>query len=181
MRDCQEYRHDSYEGAEMSRTARGKVMISVGAAVLLGIAVSAASASATIVYNPSSLKFAKQKVGKTSPIQQVNLGGGSCSEGFMNGVFVHNCTPDVSDIAVSGNFVITSNTCPANLIPPGALGGPVVSCSIGVAFKPTGLGPRNGFLRLQSSPSIVGIPLSGPGCKKKKGKKKLVCKTGRKK
>jgi len=52
-----------------------------------------------------------------------------------------------------------------------------LSCHVSVAFAPTGPGPKQGFLRVASSPSIVGAPLSGTGCanvkvRVKKGRKK---------
>ena len=47
---------------------------------------------------------------------------------------------------------------------------------------PTAVGAQAGFLRVQSTPSVMGVPLSGTGCKvrRKNGKRKKVCKKAKK-
>jgi hypothetical protein len=138
---------------------KGAAIAALGAAVTLALAANAGAA----IYNPSSLTFANQNVGTTSAAQQVNVGGGACGPDIFvpPNIIPGPCTKEATDIAVSGPFVITSNTCPAELSSPGAT---AISCAVGVAYKPTAAGPQSGFLRLTSSPSIVGVPLSGVGC-----------------
>jgi hypothetical protein len=167
----------------------------MAAATASCLALGAGSASA-IVYSPSSLTFGAQTNGTVSPPQEVRVGGGSCGPDFFDGMNIvpGPCFPEASDIAVSGQFVITGNTCPASLSSPTATS--ILSCSVFVAFAPTSVGTQDGFLRLGSSPSIVGVPLSGNGCvrkpkgglrchaltkkkkKKKKGKKHAAAATG---
>ena len=106
------------------------------------------------------------------------MGGGYCGPDFSDGMNIvpGPCFPEPTDIAVSGQFVITASTCPSSLNSP--LTTSVLSCSVHVAFSPASRGPQSGFLRLVSSPSIVGVPLAGQGCKQvkgKNGKKKRSC------
>ena len=153
---------------------KGVLLIAVTGA-LLGLMTGSAGA---VIYSPSSLTFANQNAGTTSAPQEVRVGGGYCGPDYMVGMTIYPgpCYPEPSDIAVSGDFVITGNTCPASLNSP--LTTSTFSCSVFVAFAPSGPGPKQGFLRVSSSPSIVGAPLSGTGCaniKTPKGKTKLIC------
>jgi hypothetical protein len=164
-------------------TSRLRITVATGCLSALTLLAFTESASA-IIYKPSSLSFGKQKVKTASAIQQVDAGGGMCGPDYLNPegyITPGPCTTEAADIAVSGPFIITSNTCPAQLASPNATASQF-SCSIGVAFKPNATGPGKGFLRLTSSPTLVGLPLSGTGCKKQKvkGKKKLVCKKAKK-
>ncbi len=158
----------------MSRIRIGIAALTVSALAALVMAPAGVAATA----NPTNLSFGPQKVGKQSAVQQVVITGATCPDlqGPMGTIIPGSC-PTPLDVAVSGDFTIVSNTCP--LILPGELA--AHQCTIGVAFKPTAPGPRKGFLRFQSIPSVLGVPLSGPGCKKVKGKKKLVCKAQKKK
>jgi hypothetical protein len=144
-----------------------------GSLAVIGLLLMAGSASA-IIYSPSSLTFDKQKLGTSSPPQVVTVGGGYCGPDHPDGmgnIVPGPCFTEPTDVAVSGTFVITANTCPAQLSSP--LTTSIFSCSVSVAFAPTALGASNGFLRLASNPSIVGVPLSGTGCvKTKRGKLK---------
>jgi hypothetical protein len=74
-----------------------------------------------------------------------------------------------ADIAISGQFVISSMTCPQT----GFVGENGASCAINVRFKPQSKGKKKGFLRISSNP-FGGVPLAGKGCKKENGK--LDCK-----
>ncbi len=93
-----------------------------------------------------SLKFAGRTVGTTSlpkPERVTNTGS---------------ATLNISSIAVTGDFAISSNTCGATL----AVG---AHCIVKVTFTPTGTGIRTGSLTFTddaaNSPQIV--PLSGKG------------------
>ena len=147
--------------------------------LLLGLIVAAwlalmTGAAGAVIYTPSSVTFADQVKGTQSAPQQVQVGGGFCGPDFFNGMFIvpGPCFPETSDIAVSGDFVITENTCPGAYFTDGPTSR--LSCHVNVAFLPSTNGLRQGFLRLASSPSIVGVPLSGTGLvcfKNRKGKR----------
>jgi len=162
----------------MKRTRFRWLAVVTTAALASGVLAASASAAAKV--SPSSLSFAGVKVGTQSATQQVTVTGSQCPDlpGPMGSIMPGNC-PEPLDIAVSGDFVIVTNTCPNAL--PGDLA--AHTCTITVSSKPTALGPRSGFLRVQSIPAVSGVPLSGKGCKKQKtksGKKKLVCKKKKK-
>ena len=99
-----------------------------------------------VTLSQASLKFAGRAVGTTSlpkPEKVTNTGS---------------ATLNISSIAVSGDFAISSNTCGATL----AVG---AHCIVKITFTPTGTGIRTGSLTFtddaNNSPQIV--PLSGKG------------------
>jgi hypothetical protein len=143
------------------------------------VLVLAGTAQATLSWNPASINFGQENIGSTSPSQQVTLMGGQRGPDIFDGMnFIPGPSfPDPLDIAVSGDFTITSNSCPAVLLSPTP---GTATCAVRVAFEPNAVGPLQGFLRLQSNPSIQGVPLKGVGCKKPK-KGKAQCKKGKKK
>jgi hypothetical protein len=61
----------------------------------------------------------------------------------------------VSSVTVSGDFLITGNTCTAV--------GAGATCEIDVAFKPTTIGPRTGLLTVATTSSTLTAPLTGTG------------------
>ena len=155
----------------------GIVALAGATAILLA---TSAGANAAVTVSPSSLSFGKTKVGHESSAQAVTVTGGFCGPDFMDGmgnIVPGPCFPETTDVAISGQFKIVSNNCPATLLSPLTT---KATCTVAVAFKPTSKGTQHGFLRAQSSPAIVGTNLTGIGCKKKKKKgskkKKLVCK-----
>jgi hypothetical protein len=133
----------------------------------VALALAAGSASAAVTVSPSSLSFGQQTVGTQGTPQQVTAKGYACGDPTP---MVPNPCPGEevnwkTDIAVSGPFVITSNNCPASLL---AISISTPQCTISVAFLATATGTQNGFLRVQSSPSIVGVPLDGAGAAQKR-------------
>ena len=139
---------------------KGVFLIAVTGA-LLGLMTGTASA---VIFTPSSLSFAPQIAGTMSAPQEVKVGGGYCGPDQFNGMNIvpGPCFTEPSDIAVSGEFKITGNNCPAQL-QSFTIFSSTYSCSVFVAFAPTGPGAKAGFLRVASNPSIVGAPLSGTG------------------
>ena len=147
---------------------RFRVATTVIATMALGFAVNAASASAQGVgftYAPQSLSFGKQKVDTKSNAKTVTLTAicgpdydGSPAPGFQPAPGPCSLT----DIAISGDFLISSMTCPQT----GFFGQSGTKCAINVKFKPKAKGKREGFLRINSNP-FQGVPLDGKGCKKK--------------
>ena len=61
----------------------------------------------------------------------------------------------VTSVSVTGDFVITGNTC--NAVGAGA------TCEIDVAFLPTAVGPRTGTLTVASASNTLTAPLTGTG------------------
>jgi hypothetical protein len=61
----------------------------------------------------------------------------------------------VSSVTVTGDFVITANSC--NAVAAGA------TCEIDVAFKPTAIGPRTGTLTVATASKTLTAPLTGTG------------------
>jgi hypothetical protein len=154
---------------------RGAVIASVTSAFVLALAGNATA----VTSNPSSLTFANQLLGTMSPPQAVTITGGGCGPDYFDGMNIvpGPCYTEPTDIAVSGPFGITADSCPNPLYSIDINNHP--PCAISVAFFPTAKGEQKGFLRLTSSPAIAGVPLSGVGCKKQRKKhshkKKLVC------
>jgi hypothetical protein len=118
-----------------------------------------------------------------SASQEVRVGGGYCGPDYLDGMKIvpGPCFPELSDIAISGEFAITGNTCPARLNSGGMES--TLSCSVFVAFAPAGAGSEAGFLRVASGASIVGVPLSGTGlvCFRTAEGKRVCSATARKK
>jgi hypothetical protein len=106
---------------------------------------------------PGPLRFPKTRVGKTSPPTLVSVELSHTCNGTTEPPV---CDWEPLDVAISGPFVITADSCtaPAGTRP---------SCSIYVAFRPTRKGTGEGFLRLAGQP-IYGVPLAGAGKKPKK-------------
>ena len=61
----------------------------------------------------------------------------------------------VSSVTVTGDFLITGNTCTAV--------GAGATCEIDVAFKPTAIGPRTGMLTVATTSNTLTAPLTGTG------------------
>jgi hypothetical protein len=154
------------------RSLRLVATIAAGVTLMFAINVGTAGAQVAFTWSPESLAFGKQKVGKKSEAKAVTV--------------VAHCGPDIdidpgpgfipapgpcssADIAISGQFVISSMTCPQT----GFVGENGASCAINVRFKPQSKGKKKGFLRISSNP-FGGVPLAGKGCKKENGK--LDCK-----
>lgn len=98
--------------------------------------------------SPSTIGFGSRVLGSTSESQKVtvtNAGGAPAT---------------LSGLTISVDYVILSNTCGATLSPQS-------SCSMDVALRPVGFGPRAGTLTFVSnaagSPHIVN--LGGTGCR----------------
>ena len=158
------------------RRRRTRRVGALGALTMAAAMLLPATASATINYRPASIVFASQLTGTASNPVQVDLGASPCGDPPPTGPFT--CRTETTDIAVSGPFTIVGNTCAKEISNPGL--SPRYTCSVAVDFRPATTGAQSGFLRLASSPSLIGVPLSGagisnqtarPGCKKK-GKKK---------
>jgi hypothetical protein len=120
-----------------SMTLSGTTVASATAA-LSGIGLAAASLSAS----PQSLSFSAQQVGATASAQLITLtnNGGAALSGLA--------------FAISGDFVLTSNSCGTTLA-----GG--ASCNVAVSFTPTAAGIRSGGLSI--APTAMVVPLSGVG------------------
>ena len=135
----------------MNRRSWFALLPIVATMALCALPASAGAATA----NPSSLNFGNQAAGTTSPAKSTTLTT-SCLDLTVTCVSLPTDTVNVS-VAVTGNFVASTN-CPASLAP-SPLGTPA-SCTIAVAFRPSGEGPRTGTL----STGTVGLvaPTAGP-------------------
>jgi hypothetical protein len=127
-------------------------LVPVVATVALCALPASAGAATT---NPSSLNFGNQAAGSTSPAKSTTLTT-SCASLTVTCLSLPTDTVNVS-VAVTGNFVATTD-CPASLAP--SLFGTPASCTIAVAFRPSGEGTRTGTL----STGTVGLlaPTAGP-------------------
>jgi hypothetical protein len=101
------------------------------------------------VLSPSSLTFAAQKVGTSSPAQTVTL------TNPVNGL----AAPlSITSIVAVGDFAIVNNSCGGSL-PAGS------SCTISVVFTPSAPGPITGLLAVfDNAPNTQrGVTLNGTG------------------
>ncbi len=100
------------------------------------------------VLSMSLLSFSGQKVGTVSAPQSITFSNTGAATDALG----------ISSIMVSGDFVVGTNTCKANL-PAGS------QCTISITFKPTKTGTRNGALTIKdfniNSPHVA--TLSGTG------------------
>jgi hypothetical protein len=107
---------------------------------LSGLAV----AGAAIVLTPVTVVFAPTSISATSAAQNItisNTGGVSAT---------------LETIAVTGDFVLTANTCAATLAPG-------VGCTVAVAFHPAASGVRSGTLTVATDSGTLTAILSGTG------------------
>ena len=167
------------DGRTMKRGRRSGAVAVAALVATVAAVLTLAPAAATgqvpptgVSPSPAHVDFGEIKIGSPSPVAVITVRGGYCID-FP----VHQCQVEPMDVAVSGPYTI-ANYCPPRLF--GALGPGI--CSVAVFFTPQSRGPQPGFLRLQSSPTFRGVPLSGTGCRKQKTKrkrekkkKKLVC------
>jgi len=107
----------------------------------------AAMMKTTPVLSTKKLTFPPQKVGTQSPPQSVTFTNkGTDSLG-------------IGSITISGDYLISSNNCPARLAGGGG------QCTIGVVFAPTAMGTRTGKLTIKDfnpkSPHTVSLTGTG--------------------
>jgi len=105
--------------------------------------------SSTVYISPGTLGFYPQQVGTTSSAQALSVENGGT-------------TPvTISSVAVSGDFAISSNTCPMS---PATLAANA-TCVLDVTFTPTADGDKNGTLTLMASDTSAPhvVPLGGEG------------------
>ena len=102
---------------------------------------------------PTSRSFAVRAIGSTSPAQTVTLSNTGTAALSITGVALTG--------ANAGDFAISANGCGSTL----AVG---ASCTIGVTFRPTAVGPRSATLEITDDSngtpgSIQQVALSGTG------------------
>lgn len=100
--------------------------------------------AAAVVLNPIALTFAATVINATSPVQNITISN-------TGGATVALQTP-----TVTGDFLLTANTCGATL-------GPGTGCTVSVAFTPTASGARNGTLSITDDAGTQTASLSGTG------------------
>ncbi len=102
-----------------------------------------------VVLNVPSVTFGNQQLFTTSGTQTVTVtnGGGTALD-------ITSVTPTGTN---AGDFILTGNTCSNQQLAPG------VSCTFGVAFRPTAVGARQAEITLVTSAGTVTLLLSGTG------------------
>jgi len=110
------------------------------------VSVTVGNASTTVTLTPTSLSFGKQAVNETSKAKTVTLKN------------TGTVALTINNIAPSGAFAISANTCGSTL----AAG---KTCKVSVTFTPTALGAATGTLTLTDSAanSPQDVPMSGTG------------------
>ncbi|MFP5229807.1 MAG: choice-of-anchor D domain-containing protein [Acidobacteriota bacterium] len=101
-------------------------------------------APASVVLTPSALTFAGLTVGSTSGRQYITLAN------------TGDIAATITSAAVSGDFSIAVNSCPASLAGN-------YSCTLGIVFSPTASGIRSGRLTVVDSVGTQTALLSGTG------------------
>jgi hypothetical protein len=153
----------------MRRRRRGFIAMLASFAALAAVAAPAASAD-SITLSPASYKFAPQKPG----------GVGAAATFTLTVTCTVNCGPNNPGmtgltVATTGEFPLVSHSCPSTFITQSTN-----SCTILVAFAPTGKGLRSGSLTVSGTaflnappprPATYSASLTGVGGGKKKCKK----------
>ena len=121
-------------------TVYGNVAGGQATAALTGLGAPAAA----IVLNPISVTYSGTNVGVVSAAQNITI---SNTGGF---------TVTLQTPTVSGDFVLTANTCGATL-------GTNSGCTVSVAFKPTASGMRTGSFSIVDSVGTQTASLTGAG------------------
>jgi hypothetical protein len=121
-------------------TVYGNVAGGQAMASLSGVGAPAAA----IVLNPISVTYSGTSVGAVSAAQNITI---SNTGGF---------TASLQTPVVTGDFVLTANTCGATL---GANSG----CTVSVAFKPTASGTQTGSFNITDSVGTQTASLTGMG------------------
>jgi subtilase family serine protease len=119
---------------------------SLTATTSISLTITAASGTPVVTLTPTSLAFASEVVGKTSAAKTVTLA--NTGSGTLN----------ISGIATTGDFAVSSSTCLSTL----AAG---KNCKIKVTFTPTQVGARTGSLNItdNAAGSPQSVSLSGTG------------------
>ena len=116
----------------------------------VGAIAAPAEAAASLTFTPTSLTFASQAIGTTSPPQTITATNSGDASMFFN------------NVATSGNtldFTIVDDNCIGTTLPAGA------SCAISVTFSPTTTGTRTAnVVYTDNAPnSPQAVPLTGTG------------------
>lgn len=125
---------------------KGAVVVSDNASVNQQVLNVSGSAVLPVVFSPTSLTFAAQSVGTTSAPQSITM--------------TNNLSTTLSKIAIaaSGDFAISSNSCPATLASKG-------QCSFAVTFTPSQTGSIKGSVTVTDSalgsPQVVNLGGTG--------------------
>jgi subtilase family serine protease len=119
---------------------------SITATTTISLTITAASGTPVVTLTPTSLTYANELVGKTSAAKTVTLA--NTGSGTLN----------ISGIATTGDFAVSSSTCGSTL----AAG---KNCKIKVTFTPTQIGSRTGSLNItdNAAGSPQSVSLSGTG------------------
>jgi len=112
----------------------------------MSIGVNGDGIGSTLTFTPDSLTYPNRAIGTSGSGQKVTL----TNTGPVQII--------VSEVVVTGDFVLKVNTC-AKGISPGA------SCTLSIAFAPTGVGTRTGTLKIfdNAPTSPQKVALSGTG------------------
>lgn len=102
------------------------------------------SPAAAIVLNPISVTFAPTRINSTSTAQNITISntGGT--------------TLTLQPPSVTGDFLLTANTCGATL-------DPGTGCTVSIAFKPTASGTRSGTFTITDAAGTQTASLTGTG------------------
>jgi subtilase family serine protease len=119
---------------------------SLTAQTTISLTVTVAQGQPVVTLSPTSLTFAKTVIEKTSAAKAVTLS--NTGTGVLN----------ISSIATTGDFAVSSNTCGSTL----AAG---KNCKIKVTFTPTQVGTRTGALNItdNAAGSPQSVSLTGTG------------------
>jgi hypothetical protein len=99
---------------------------------------------AAVTLTPASLNFGSELIGQTAPAQNVVIANSGSVPATL------------TQIAVSGDFAISTNTCGTSIAADS-------SCTVGVTFSPAASGSRAGALTVTDSAGTQTAILSGTG------------------
>ncbi len=116
------------------------------------VALSGNGLGTSVTVSPASLSFASAVAGTTTASQRITVTNSGNANLVIGGVALGGANPL--------DFIIVTNGCArGTTVAPGA------NCAINVAFKPTGIGTRNGSVTISdnASNSPQSVPLTGTG------------------
>lgn len=106
-----------------------------------------------IVVGPSSLDFFSQKIGVTTPVQELTVSNAGTADLVLTAIFTAGTNADdfLAYYQLGGSCYTGTTVAPGG------------SCTFNIAFKPTSAGTRNGIIQIYYNGGVAETPVTGVG------------------